>query len=100
MYSNTSPEARFDCSSMLRTLQERMNGISTQISSVKSFSQRRDLNRMVAGIMGEVRELSKLDVDLRRTQHLTMQIRCKELYVKINEDLDHLEQWIIIAILS
>lgn len=65
--------------------------------SLREIGYNRDLDQMFKTLSSEITQLSKLEVDARRTKDVRI---CRDQLVKVNEILTSLEQWMLIAALS
>lgn len=61
---------------------------------IQKFPFNPDLKKLLKNIDVMVDELSRLEVEARRTKHM---IRCTEQAAKINDAIATLEKWIIMA---
>jgi len=75
----------------------RINTVEAQISTVKSKVAYRDLRKMLAGIDTTLTEMSREDVECRRSKKTT--IRYRELETQAHALLTNLEQMVTFAAL-
>lgn len=76
---------------------DRINTVESQIATVKSKVAHRDLRKMLAGLDRTITQMSREDVECRRTKRTTS--RYRELEQQARDQLTYLEQMITFAAL-
>jgi hypothetical protein len=61
---------------------------------------RHDFERIIVNLEKQVKKLSNLEVEVRRTRNKNSQNRCQSCVDQINRDLQHMQQWYLISIMS
>jgi hypothetical protein len=72
---------------------------------IRSLSQtlpafRHDFDKILNSLNSSVKELSKLEVEFRRTRGVGAGVRCQNQLKKINDQLAQMQQWYLMSILS
>jgi len=66
------------------------------MAQINSISYNNDLRKMIKAVDSMVADLSKFEVDARRTRNTG---HCTNKVLQINEAVENIEKWIVMAIL-
>lgn len=72
--------------------------LTQQIQQIKKFTYKQQSLKLLKNVGLLVADLSRLEVEARRTHSFGRQIAEKQL--EINEAIGYVEQWVLIAMLS